>query len=50
MNPHLEYDSKKLESGQLRATLTKESQRLPYEERLTRLCLTDLKTRQERET
>ena len=47
-NPHLEYDSKTLESVQRRATLTKESQHLPYEERLKRLGLTDLKTRRER--
>ena len=47
-NPHLEYDSKTLESVQRSATLTKESQHLPYEERLKRLGLTDLKTRRER--
>ena len=47
-NPHLEYDSKTLESIQLRATLTKESQHLPYEERLKRFGLTYLKTRRER--
>ena len=35
-NPHLEYDAKTLESVQLRATLTKESQHLTYEERLKR--------------
>ncbi len=46
-NPHLEYDSKTLESVQRRATLTKESHRLPYEKRLE--GLTDLKTIRERE-
>ena len=44
----LEYDSKTLESVQAKATLTKESHHLPYEMRLERLGLTDLKTRQER--
>ena len=47
-HPHLEYDSKTLESVQRRSTLTKESHHLPYEKRLERLGLTDLKTRRER--
>ena len=47
-NPHLEYDSKTLESVQRIATLTRESHHLPYEKRLERLGLTDLKTRRER--
>ena len=47
-NHYLECDSKTLKSVQRRANLTKESQHLPYEERLKRLGLTDLKTRQER--
>ena len=47
-SPHLEYDSKRLESFQRRANLMKESHHLPYEERLKRLSLTDLKTRRER--
>ena len=42
-NPQLDYDSKTLESVQRRATLTKESHHLPYEKRLERLRLTDLK-------
>ena len=37
-----------LESVQRRASLTKEPQHLPYEERLKILSLTDLKTRRER--
>ena len=37
-----------MESVQRRATLTKESHHLPYEKRLERLGLTDLKTRRER--
>ena len=48
-NPQLEYDSKTLESVQRRATLNKESHHLPYEKRLERLGLTDLKTTRERE-
>ena len=47
-NPHLEYDSKTLESVQRRATLTKESHHLPSEKRMERQGLTDLKTRRER--
>ncbi len=47
-NPHLEYDSKTLESVQRRATLTKESHHLSYENRLKKLGLTDLKTRRVR--
>ena len=46
--PHLEYDSKTLESVQRRATLRKESHHLSNERRLERLGLTDLKTRRER--
>ena len=37
-----------MKSVQRRATLTKELQHLPYEERLKRLGLTNLKTRRER--
>ena len=44
-NPPLEYDSKKLESVQRRATLRKESHHLKYEERLQRVGLTNLKKR-----
>ena len=44
-NPHLECYSKTLDSVQRKATLTKESHHLLYEERLEKLCLTDLKTR-----
>ena len=47
-NPHQEYNSKTLESVQRRASLTKESHNLPYEKRLERLGLTDLKTRREK--
>ena len=47
-NPHLEYDSKTLESVQRRAALTNESHHLPNEKSIERLCLTDLKTRRER--
>ena len=47
-NPHLEHDSKTLESVQRRETLTKESHHLPYEKRLEILGLTDLKTRRVR--
>ena len=47
-NPHLEYDLKTLESVQHRLTLTRKSHDLPYEKRLERLGLTDLKTRRER--
>ena len=48
LKPHLEYDSKILESVQRRASHTKEPQNLPNEERLKKLGLTDLKTRRER--
>ena len=47
-NPCLEYDSKTLESFQRRATLTKISQHLPYEEKFARLGFRDVETRQER--
>ena len=47
-NPHLEYDSEKLESVQHKATLTKESHRLLYEERLKKHGLTDLITKRVR--
>ena len=47
-NPRLEYDSKTLECVQRRLTCDKESHHLPYEKRLERLGLTDLKTRRER--
>ena len=36
-NPHLEYDSTTLESVQPRATITKETHRLPYEKKTRKI-------------